>query len=143
MTLPASDRLDILEVLARADNAATRRDEDAYVALFTDDAVLDGAMGEHPGKAALRRSVGPIWQSEGSTSAHLTLNAVVEAVDGQPDQAVASSILLIVTGGSPASVRSMSAIVQHLVKGETGWLIARRSVRSVGEQWSGGVTSVL
>jgi ketosteroid isomerase-like protein len=134
VTLSVSDRLDILDVLARADSAATRRDADAYIALFTDDAVLDGDMGEHSGKAALRQSVGPIWRSEGPASAHLTLNAVVEAVDGQPDRAVASSVLLIVKDGSPPAVHSVSAIVQYLIKGESGWSITRRSVGPVGEQ---------
>jgi hypothetical protein len=39
MTLSAADRLEILDVIARADWAATRRDADAYVQLFTEDAV--------------------------------------------------------------------------------------------------------
>jgi ketosteroid isomerase-like protein len=43
MTLSAADRLAILEVITRADEAASQRDADAYVALFTPDAVLDGA----------------------------------------------------------------------------------------------------
>jgi ketosteroid isomerase-like protein len=127
-----ADRFDILDVVARADGAATRRDADAYVALFTEDAVLDGAMGEHRGREALRRSVGPIWRSEGATTAHLTLNAVVDPVDGQPDRAVTTSVLLIVIDGSPPSIRSVSAIEQQLVRVGTAWLIERRSVRPVG-----------
>jgi hypothetical protein len=47
MTLSTADRLEILDVIARADWAATRRDADAYVQLFTEDAVLDGDQG-HP-----------------------------------------------------------------------------------------------
>jgi hypothetical protein len=43
LTLSAADRLDILDVVSRADAAATRRDADAYASLFTDDAVLDGS----------------------------------------------------------------------------------------------------
>jgi hypothetical protein len=35
MSLSDADRLAILEVVTRADNAASRRDADAYVALFT------------------------------------------------------------------------------------------------------------
>jgi len=65
MTLSTADRFDILQVVARADSAATRRDAEAYVDLFTDDAVLDGAKGEHRGKDLVRQSVGPIWASEG------------------------------------------------------------------------------
>ena len=131
VTLPTADRLDILDVLARADTAATRRDADAYVALFTEDAALDGAKGEHRGREALSRSVGPIWRSEGATSVHLTLNAVVDPVEGRPDRAVATSMLLIVVDGSPPSMHSVSLIVQYLVKAGPSWLIERRSVHPV------------
>jgi ketosteroid isomerase-like protein len=127
------DRLDILQVLARADTAATRRDAEGYVALFTDDAVLDGAKGVHRGKERLRESVGPIWVSEGPESVHLTLNAVVDPVEGHPDRAVATSVLLILSGGAPMSVLSVSAIVQHLVRVGSDWKIERRSVSPVGE----------
>jgi ketosteroid isomerase-like protein len=138
VTLSIADRYDILEVVVRADTAASRRDADSYVALFTEDAVLDGAMGEHQGKEGLRRSVGPIWDSEGAMSAHLTLNAVVEGVEDQPDRAVATSALLIVVDGSPPSIRSVSAIRQQLVKVGTAWLIERRSVGPID---GGPVTS--
>lgn len=129
VTLSADDRPDILEVGAQADSAATSRDVDAYVALFTDDAVLDGGMGEHRGKSVLRKSVGPIWDAEGEKSVHLTLNAVVREVEGQPDQAVATTVLLILTGEPPRSIHSVSSIVQHLIKKGTAWRIQPRSVR--------------
>jgi ketosteroid isomerase-like protein len=64
MTLSTADRLEILDVIARADWAATRRDADAYVQLFTEDAVLDGDQGHHAGREAAgswriaRRTVG-------------------------------------------------------------------------------------
>ena len=79
-SLGTSDRLDILEVLTRAENAASVRDADAYVELFTEDAVLDGAQGVHMGKETLREAVGPIWASEGSATFHLLLNAVIDRV---------------------------------------------------------------
>jgi hypothetical protein len=72
VTLPAADRLAILDVIIRADEAASRRDADAYVALFTPDAVLDGAQGRYAGREALRASVGPIWAAEGPATLHLT-----------------------------------------------------------------------
>jgi ketosteroid isomerase-like protein len=54
MTLSAADRLEILDVISRADWAASRRDAAAYADLFTDDVVLDGAQGRHAGQDALR-----------------------------------------------------------------------------------------
>jgi ketosteroid isomerase-like protein len=131
MSLSTADRLDILQVLARADSAATRRDAEAYVALFTDDAVLDGDMGEHRGRELLRQSVGPIWASEGPASVHLTLNAVVDQVDSRADRAIATSILLILRAESPTAIHSLSSIVQHLIKVGADWQIERRSVRPV------------
>src|SRR5271155_404638 len=129
MTLSIDDRLDILDVLARADDAASRRDADAYVAYFTDDAVLDGAMGNHRGKEPLRHSVGHIWQAEGAASVHLTLNAVIDPIDDRPDSAVAPSTLLILRMVAPISIHSVSTIVQHLVRVGTDWRIERRTVR--------------
>jgi ketosteroid isomerase-like protein len=128
MTRSAADRLDILELLALADNAATRRDLSAYMACFTDDAVLDGGMGEHRGKAAMERAVGPIWQAEGSTSVHLTTNAVVEPGSSADDRAVAHSVLVILAD-DPVTVHSVSNITHHLVKEPTGWRVARRTVQ--------------
>jgi hypothetical protein len=131
MTLSAVDRLDILDVLARADSAASRRDADAYLAYFTNDAVLDGEMGEHRGMEEIRRSVGPIWQAEGPASFRLTLNAVVDPVDTHPELAVATSTLLILHETSPISIQSVSTIVQRLVKVGTAWRIERRTVHQV------------
>jgi hypothetical protein len=91
--------------------------------------VLDGSKGEHRGKGRLRRSVGPIWESEGTTSVHLTLNPLVESVDDASDLATARSMLLILKDQAPTSVHSVSSIVQHVVKRESVWLIPRRSVQ--------------
>jgi len=122
------DRLDILELLASADNAATRRDVGAYVACFTDDAVLDGGMGEHRGRAAMEGSVGPIWQAEGPTSVHLTTNAVIEPAASADSAAVAHSVLVILAN-DPVTVHSVSNITHHLVKEPRGWRVARRTVQ--------------
>jgi ketosteroid isomerase-like protein len=123
------DRLDALELLALADDAATRRDVAAYVACFTDDAVLDGGMGEHRGKAAMEGAVGPIWQAEGDATVHLTTNAVIDSDPSSDDRAVAHSVLIILAHHDPAIVHSVSNITHHLVKGPNGWLVARRTVQ--------------
>ena len=134
MNLSDTDRLDILELLARADNAASRRDATAYVSYFTEDGVLEGAKGEYRGRMALAEAVGPIWASEGTASAHLTLNVVIDPVEGQPDRATATSTLVIldiasmVGTASPISIRTTSTIVQQVVKVGQTWQIARRSV---------------
>jgi hypothetical protein len=130
VTLSAEDRLDVLELLFRADNAASGRDAAAYVDLFTEDGILDGAKGEHRGHDALHDAVTFVWASEGPISVHLTLNAVIDPVDGHPNRATATSTLLIIDPGPPPKLTSLSRIVQHLEKTGTRWQIARRSVTS-------------
>jgi hypothetical protein len=126
VNLSAADRLEILDVVGRADAAATRRDADAYAALFTDDAVLDGSQGLHPA-AKLRAAVGPIWAAEGAETLHLTLNPVIDPGDG-PDEAVVSSVLLIVAPAAPITIISAAAITQKVRRTGDTWRISRRTV---------------
>jgi ketosteroid isomerase-like protein len=126
VTLSAADRIEILDIVGRADAAATRRDAEAYVDLFTEDAVLDGSQGRHPA-AALRSSVGPIWAAEGPATLHLTLNPVVDPGDG-PDEAIVSSILLIVVPATAITIRTVAAITQVLRRTGDTWRISRRTV---------------
>jgi uncharacterized protein (TIGR02246 family) len=133
VSLPAADRLAILDVITRADEAASRRDPDAYIALFTPDAVLDGAQGRHAGREALRASVGPIWAAEGPATLHLTLNPVVEPGPGR-DQAVARSVLLIIDSAAPPAIRAAAAITQELRRAEGSWRITRRTVAPASER---------
>lgn len=133
MTLSAVDRLEILDVISRADWAASRREAAAYADLFTDDAVLDGAQGRHAGRDALRASVGPIWAAEGPASLHLTLNPVIEAYESGDGQAVARSILLIVDPVPPATLRAAAVITQTLRRAGGSWRISRRTVAAAGK----------
>jgi hypothetical protein len=128
MTLSTADRLEILDVVARADWAATRRDADAYVQLFTEDAVLDGDQGHHAGREALRTSVGPIWAAEGKATWHVTLNPVIED-DGGPEPVVRSVLLII---DPPVTIRTTAIITQTLRPSAGSWRIARRTVGAAG-----------
>jgi len=131
MTLSVADRLDILDLVGRADAAATRRDADAYASLFTDDAILDGSQGRHAGADVLRTAVGPIWASEGAATLHLTLNPVIDP-GAKPDEAVVSSVLLIVDPAAPITIRTAAAITQVVRRTGDTWRIARRTVGPAG-----------
>jgi uncharacterized protein (TIGR02246 family) len=127
MSLSAADRLAILDVITRADEAASRRDADAYTELFTEDAVLDGTQGRHAGREALRAAVGPVWAAEGPATLHLTLNPVVEP--GPRDgSAIARSVLLIINPADPPGIRTAALITQELRRAGGTWRIARRTV---------------
>jgi uncharacterized protein (TIGR02246 family) len=127
VTLSDSDRLAILDVITRADEAASRRDADGYVALFTEDAVLDGTQGRHSGREALRAAVGPVWDAEGPATLHLTLNPVIEP-GADDDQAVARSLLLIVDPATPPAIRVTAMITQELRRRAGSWRISLRTV---------------
>ena len=133
MTLSAADRLAILEVITRADDAASRRDADGYVALFSEDAVLDGTQGRHAGRQALRAAVGPVWAAEGPATLHLTLNPVVEPGPFD-DQAVVRSVLLIIDPAATPALRAAAAITQELRRADSTWRITRRTVAPAGQQ---------
>jgi uncharacterized protein (TIGR02246 family) len=127
VSLSAVDRLDILDVVTRADEAASRRDAGAYVALFTEDAVLDGTQGRHAGREVMRAAVGPVWAAEGPATLHLTLNPVVAPGPGG-DQAVVRSVLLIIDPADPPAIRAAAAITQELRRAQGSWRISRRTV---------------
>ena len=128
VTLSIDDRLEVFDLLARADNAATRRDVETYVALFTDDGVLDGEKGEHRGRSELADAVAKVWATEAANSFHLTLNIVIDDVADDKRSATATSALLVVAAGPPPTVLSVSTIIQRLEQVGTAWRIARRTV---------------
>jgi ketosteroid isomerase-like protein len=129
MSLAVSDRLDILDLLARADNAASRRDPDAYVELFTDDVVLDGDQGIHVGKETLRQAVGAIWANEGTATLHLTLNPTLDVGPGT-DEVIANSVLLIVQPGASPHILTAAIITQRLRRVGATWRIGHRTVKA-------------
>jgi uncharacterized protein (TIGR02246 family) len=133
MTLSVADRLEILDVITRADQAASDRDAEAYVQLFTTDAVLDGAQGRHAGREALRAAVGPVWAAEGPATLHLTLNPVIEDLDDDRcRRAAVRSVLLIVAPGAPAIIHAAAPITQVLVRRNGSWTISSRTVGAIG-----------
>jgi ketosteroid isomerase-like protein len=125
MNLEPADRLEILELVARADACATSRDADGYAALFTEDAVMDGAMGTAQGAAALRDTVARVWARETPGTLHLTLNAVID-VSG-PEPSVNSVMLMIGSGASPAVIGS-ARVRQTVTRVPEGWRISRRTI---------------
>jgi uncharacterized protein (TIGR02246 family) len=127
MMLSAADRLAVLDVITRADEAASRRDADGYVALFTEDAVLVGTQGRHVGREALRSGVGSVWAAEGPATLHLTLGPVIEPGPSD-DQATVRSVLLIIDPAEPPAIRTAAAINQELRRAGGSWLITRRTV---------------
>jgi uncharacterized protein (TIGR02246 family) len=123
--LNAEDSLAILQLVARADACATARDPDGYVALFTEDAVMDGAMGTVHGRTALRDAVAHVWTGEPGGTLHLTPNALI--VTYGPEPTVDSVMLMVASGASPAIVGS-AKVHQVVTRRPEGWRISRRTI---------------
>jgi ketosteroid isomerase-like protein len=129
VTLSLADRLDILDLLTRADAAASARDAAAYLALFSNDAALDGDQGVYHGREALRDGLAQVWGAEPVGTLHLTLNPVIEADPVSSAAAVARSVLLIIGPGTPPALAAAAHITQYVRRGADGWRITRRSVK--------------
>jgi ketosteroid isomerase-like protein len=128
-----SDRVEILEILYRADAAASARDVEGYLVLFSDDAVLDGEQGRHVGKAALRAALGVVWTAEAPHSLHLTLNPVIVPDQADTDRVLAESVLLIVSPSPSPEILVTANITQELRRAGSEWRISRRTVSSPDE----------
>jgi ketosteroid isomerase-like protein len=126
--LSSDDRLEILDLIIKADNAASDRDVATYVSMFTSDAVMDGEKGQFNGHDEIASAVGTVWASEGEGTKHLTLNTSIENTHDGATATVAHSTLVIVGSGRPPDIISVSAITHHVVKVEEGWRVARRTI---------------
>lgn len=125
MSLEAADTLEILQLVARADDCASARDADGYAALFTEDAVMDGDMGRAEGRAQLAETVARVWAREPAETLHLTLNAVVEEL---ATEIIVTSTMMMLASGSPGSVIGSARVVQTVRRTEEGWRIAERRI---------------
>ncbi|MGO9975970.1 MAG: nuclear transport factor 2 family protein [Solirubrobacteraceae bacterium] len=121
MTLTPSDWIAILQLVARADTCATRRDADGYAALFTDDAVMDGDMGTIHGQSALRDAVARVWAAEPAGTLHLTLNAVIDESGAEP---TVESVMLMVRAGTSPTVLGSARVRQTVRQAPDGWRIS-------------------
>lgn len=119
------DRRQIIAVVRRADELATARDVDGYLALTTPDMILDGAQGDASGREAVRAAIASIWAAEPAGTEHHTSDVAITA--GGDDYATARSTLSL-AAGTPQQVWGTTAITQDLRKVGARWLIARRTV---------------
>lgn len=124
--LSPRDRVLILEAIARADDCASRRDTEAYLALFTTDAALSGDQGEAAGPDALRAQLALVWSREPASTVHLTSGAFADAGDA-PGTAVATSHLLLVDP-TTGTIAGVARVQHHLVNREGAWLFTQRRV---------------
>jgi len=122
--LSPADRAQIENLLRSADEAATRRDDTGYAALFAEDGLMEGSKGNAEGRAAIRAAVGAVWAREPAGSEHLTRDVVIREEAGE---VVAHSKLIIVLPGVSAPF-AQASVTQTLRRTDEGWRIARRLI---------------
>jgi len=123
MSLEPAETAEILQLATRADDCATARDAEGYAALFTEDAVMDGAMSRAVGRAQLASTVAAVWAQEAEGTLHLTLNAVVEPTTPEP---TVTSVMLMVQAGTPGAIIGSARVTQKVRKSGARWQISER-----------------
>ena len=126
MSLTAGDSLEIMQLVARADNCATARDADAYAELFTEDGTMTGVKGRARGRGALRDAVAEVWAAEPPRTLHLTLNVTID--ESGPDPTV-NSVMLIVTRDAKPELHGPALVRQVVRRTAAGWRIASRDIQ--------------
>ena len=125
-----ADHRDLEALVRRADELATTRDVEGYLALTTDDMVLDGEQGNASGHSEVRAAITSIWASEHPGTRHLTSDIHVVSADGETAR-VTSTLSLVQGDGAEETVMAVVPIVQLARKVHEKWLIARRTVGDV------------
>jgi ketosteroid isomerase-like protein len=123
--LDPADALAILQLAVLADTRATQRDAVAYAALFTEDAVMDGDMGQVIGRDALAETVARIWDAEPPERLHLTCNALIDESASTP---AVTSILLLVTPQITGLGAQVANVFQRFRQTPAGWRISERHI---------------
>ena len=122
--LSIADRQAIENLVRSADEAATRRDDAGYAALYAEDGIMQGSKGNAEGRAAIRAAVKIVWAREPAGSEHLTREITIAEEAGQ---IIARSNLLIVAPGLAAPF-AQASVTQTVRRTDQGWRIARRLI---------------
>jgi uncharacterized protein (TIGR02246 family) len=135
---PAQDRAEIADLIARYLFAMDYHDADAYAGCFTEDGVLDYAMGTLVGREAIRAEarvfaakIGEIfvdWQGHPARLRHLVQQKVIR-IDG--NRAWHTGLWWEMTNGGPGgtiATPSFGTYEDELVRADGRWLFARRTI---------------
>lgn len=122
--LNMADRQAIENLVRSADEAATRRDDVGYAALYAEDGVMEGSKGNAEGRAAIRAAVKVVWAREPMKSEHLTRDITIAEEAGR---VIVRSKLVIIAPGAAAPF-AQASVTQTLRRTDEGWRIARRLI---------------
>lgn len=120
----AADRLEIMELSARFDNALDREDADAFAAVFAPDGVLAGFWGESAGHEQVRQAHAFMLSTFSKDKRHVVTNHEI-MVSG--DQARLFCYLTVFDRKTLA-VTGTATFTDDLARAGGQWLFRRRTL---------------
>ena len=134
----ASDRAEIIDLMARYLFAMDYHDADAYAECFADDGELDWAMGVARGREAIRaeaetfkQKIGEIFKDSDGNPAKLRHGVNQKVIRVEGDRAWNTGFWWEMTNGGPdgsIALPSFGIYEDELVRVEGRWLFKRRKI---------------
>jgi ketosteroid isomerase-like protein len=134
----ARDRAEIADLMARYLFAMDYHDADAYAECFTEDGVLDWAMGVAKGREAIRAAarafkekIGEIFKDTSGAPAKLRHAVCQKAIRVDGDRAWNTGFWFEMTNGGPdgsIALPSFGVYEDELVRVDGAWLFRRRKI---------------
>jgi hypothetical protein len=124
MPLSADDRLDILDLLARANWAADAKDVEGTAAHYLPDGRITGAFTARPG-ADFRPDLQRMYAGEGTRKRHALVNPVIE---GSGDAARVTWMMPVFEAEMAPALVATCRVTDELVRQDGRWLIRLHTI---------------
>lgn len=127
MPVPAETTAQLVETIARYNNASDTRDVEAHVAAYTETGRIVGAMGStEGGKDGLRQVLPDMFAMEGTAKRHLATNHVFDQVN---DTTIRVDYVLTVLEAETAPAVVATAWVSDTFRHQGGvWLVDEHAI---------------
>lgn len=127
MPVPAETQAQIIETIARYNNASDTRDVEAHLAAYTETGRIVGGMGSTGGgKDGLRQVLPDMFAMEGTAKRHLATNHVFDQID---DTTIRVDYVLTVLEAETAPAVVATAWVTDTFHHQSGtWLVDEHAI---------------
>jgi ketosteroid isomerase-like protein len=127
MSLNAADRLEILELANRYNDAVDSHDPEAWVATFAPDGAVDSPFGQPRGTEGLRAWITAVIGMLSEGTRHLTLGAIVDEGPEEGTATMRSSYLVFGRDKAPPTLGATGGYVDRLRKIDGRWRFIHRT----------------
>lgn len=127
MPLTVEDRIEILELAHRYNDAVDAHAADAWTDTLTEDGVVESPFGNPRGRAALHAWISGVIASLTTGTRHLSLNAIVDEGPGVGTATMRSSYLVLGKDQAPPTIGATGGYVDRLRKVDGRWRFEHRT----------------